>query len=125
MGIGRCSVSTKAGAVSDDHRNIASSFSDGVIQPVGSRASKGDGRWGHADLAGSVGEWTLDWSGSYVIPCHDCANLTLDPTQPVRIARGGSLHSLQTTYLRTASRVSGGRPVSRSAYGGFRCARSP
>jgi formylglycine-generating enzyme len=31
------------------------------ILKVGTKSTKGDGKWGHADLAGNVWEWTLDW----------------------------------------------------------------
>src|SRR6185369_11301256 len=42
---------------------------------VGSKSAGGDGRWGHADLTGSVAEWNLDWYASpYASPCADCAN---------------------------------------------------
>jgi len=43
---------------------------------VGSKP-RGDGRWGHSDLAGSVNEWSLDtYSGTLLNPCSDCANLS-------------------------------------------------
>jgi formylglycine-generating enzyme required for sulfatase activity len=34
---------------------------NGAVNRVGSESPKGDGRWGQADLAGNVDEWTLDW----------------------------------------------------------------
>src|SRR6185503_5212427 len=37
-------------------------FSD--MLPVGSRSPQGDGKWGQADLAGNVWEWTLDWGAT-------------------------------------------------------------
>ena len=86
----------------------------------------GNGRWKHADLAGSVWEWTLDWyqedhyretqSG-----CVDCANLT---AASERVLRGGDWHS-EANYVRAAVRVgaSPGSANQRAAVG-FRCARS-
>jgi formylglycine-generating enzyme required for sulfatase activity len=51
------------------------------ILPVGSHP-KGNGKWGQADLAGSVEEWVLDvfaaWNNSanhYPLPCSDCVSL--------------------------------------------------
>jgi formylglycine-generating enzyme required for sulfatase activity len=35
----------------------------------------GNGRWGHADLAGNVWEWNLDGEGPPSPSCHDCALL--------------------------------------------------
>jgi formylglycine-generating enzyme len=53
--------------------------------PVGSKAL-GDGRWGHADLAGNVSEWTLDYYQEPLLPCNDCLNTA--PTTD-RVERGG------------------------------------
>src|SRR5690606_38087897 len=64
------------------------------IQPVGSRSPKGDGRWGQADLAGNMWEWSLDWYAGYSAPCNDCANLT---TASNRVFRGGSFSSVRRT----------------------------
>ena len=33
------------------------------ILNVGAKSTVGDGKWGQADLAGGVAEWTLDWYG--------------------------------------------------------------
>src|SRR5262249_26580704 len=44
------------------------------ILPVGSK-SKGNGRFGPSDLAGSMGEWTLDWFNEFPLTCSNCANL--------------------------------------------------
>lgn len=46
---------------------------DNVVDPGG--YPKADGKWGHADLAGNVFEWTLDGYAEYVNPCSDCVNL--------------------------------------------------
>ena len=85
--------------------------------PVGSIAA-GNGRWGHADLAGSVEEWTLDaYLSPYVVPCDNCAHLASDPS--TRVARGGDSNLL---FLGHPERLSTSfRHMNGS---GFRCARS-
>ncbi len=89
------------------------------ILPVGSRSTKGDGRWQHADLAGSVSEWTLDWfQFDYSTMCINCAVVT--PAQ-YRVRRGGSWTnsaSLVTTYARRSE-----DPIERLDVVGLRCAR--
>jgi formylglycine-generating enzyme required for sulfatase activity len=91
---------------------------------VGSESPKGDGRWGHSDLAGNVTEWLLDSYGPYVTPCTDCA-----PTiGGNRVVRGGSVNvdvSFLRPYLRAAERFTGTAPTARSELVGFRCARMP
>lgn len=59
------------------------------IMPVGKKPL-GNGRWGHADLAGNLHEWTLDEGGPATpATCDDCANVDypaldhLDPTWPI------------------------------------------
>jgi formylglycine-generating enzyme required for sulfatase activity len=73
---------------------------DAPIGRVGSK-SKGNGRWGHADLAGNVFEWVADNPrGGYVTPCTDCA-FFLD-SETYRRDLGGSWTSphsmLETSY---------------------------
>lgn len=93
----------------------------GGLNRVGSESPKGDGRWSHSDLAGSVSEWTLDWySSSYPVPCIDCANFTVDI---YRAVRGGSYLD-DASLQRTAARFRNG-PAVRWFFGGFRCARTP
>jgi sulfatase modifying factor 1 len=97
------------------------------IVPVGTKP-QGDGRWGHSDLGGNVGEWVLDYDNNYPMPCADCADLTPIPTSPPffprRMWRGGAfLRDLD--FLRTGSRQGGDMPNSPFGYTvGFRCARS-
>jgi formylglycine-generating enzyme required for sulfatase activity len=62
-------------------------FAPGPLEAVGSR-SKGVGKWGHADLAGSVAEWTFDFEGQYPKPCTNCAQLN---EATARTSRGGSV----------------------------------
>jgi sulfatase modifying factor 1 len=90
-----------------------------ALQPVGSRSPKGDGRWGHAELAGSVWEWTLDWWEDYVDPCVDCATVT---SGMYRTARGGGFKSLPSVLV-VAARVQG-TPSERDSFFGARCARA-
>ncbi len=90
---------------------------------VGSYLS-GNGRWGHADLSGSMYEWVLDWySIDYYTDtqtgCSDCANLT---ATPARVLRGGSWE-FTSRPLRAAFR-DGRAPDDRSYGVGVRCARA-
>ncbi len=88
---------------------------------VGTTSPKGDGRWGHADLAGNVAEWALDWqTGAYPMPCVDCASVT-DGT--ARLFQGGARSASALGVLASAS--AGLAPAKRDPEVGFRCARSP
>jgi formylglycine-generating enzyme required for sulfatase activity len=93
---------------------------------VGSESPKGDGKWGQADLAGNVYEWTLDdGAPSYVDPCIDCAEMTAAPPccwNPVE--RGGSFLDDAVGVL-TSSRFDGTGAAEPDLIIGFRCARSP
>lgn len=80
----------------------------------------GDGRWGHSELAGNVGEWVLDVAKKYENPCEDCANLS--GTSP-RAIRGGSIENL-AVGVRVAFR-SARMPTDRDGENGVRCARAP
>jgi formylglycine-generating enzyme required for sulfatase activity len=93
----------------------------GGLNRVGSESPKGDGRWGHADLAGNVWEFTLDWFASpYGTPCDDCADLT---PASYRVFRGGSFGD-PSSVLRASNRVIAS-PTSRGGPDGVRCARAP
>ncbi|MFH0903487.1 MAG: formylglycine-generating enzyme family protein [Pseudomonadota bacterium] len=94
-------------------------FTDILV--VGSRSPKGDGKWGHSDLAGSVWEWTLDWYNStYPTPCVDCANLVSTANRSIRGGGfsnfGNYLASSYRNYL---------TPTFRYFIRGGRCARTP
>ena len=87
----------------------------------------GDSRLGHADLAGSMAEWVLDWfvderPGDLLTPCIDCVVLTPGP-DPQRVVVGGSWDS-NAQYIRSATRRSR-RPDVDGSTGGWRCARNP
>ena len=91
-------------------------------QTVGSKSPKGDGKWGQADLAGNVWEWTLDWyASSFPIPCDNCADLT---SFSGRVLRGGGFAN-SALGLRSANRSYDYAPNSgNSGNVGSRCART-
>jgi formylglycine-generating enzyme required for sulfatase activity len=85
---------------------------------VGSKPT-GSGRWGHADLAGNIFEWTLDWHATYQVSCSNCANLT---ASSLRVLRGGNLSNSNANSFRSADRAPTS-PVLRDGNIGVRCAR--
>jgi formylglycine-generating enzyme required for sulfatase activity len=92
---------------------------------VGSESPKGDGKWGQADLAGNVWEWTLDgFANPYAqTPCTDCAN---EAATSSRVYRGGSFASFPPNLMSAVRNSS--VPTNRvSGTGGLgaRCARAP
>ena len=81
----------------------------------------GNGKWGHADLAGNVWEWNLDWYATYAATCSDCANLT---NASGRVGRGGGFDG-NASYLASAYRFDNyPYPEYRYYDLGSRCARS-
>jgi formylglycine-generating enzyme required for sulfatase activity len=92
----------------------------GAVNRVGSESPKGDGKYGQADLAGNVWEWTLDWyQSTYATPCSDCAYLTAAAD---RVLRGG-YYANSANLLRGAFRNNVTPDMRYFAYG-VRCARS-
>lgn len=86
---------------------------------VGTYSPGGDGRWGHADLAGNVWEWVLDHAAAtYPDPCTDCADVTDSGS---RVVRGGSFVSSEQN-LRGADRYEY-LPTAHLDNVGIRCAR--
>ncbi len=74
------------------------------IPTVGSRSPKGDGAWGHADLAGSMFEWTLDWFGNYPLPCTlACADIAGPDPGNGRSAWGGDWSHGATLLLSSSN----------------------
>jgi formylglycine-generating enzyme required for sulfatase activity len=92
----------------------------GAVNRVGSESPKGDGKYGQADLAGNVSEWTLDWYAPYSNPCTHCADLT---AASVRVFRGGDFNET-ASFLRGAYRLLG-TPDPRDYGIGVRCSRTP
>jgi formylglycine-generating enzyme required for sulfatase activity len=88
---------------------------------VGSESPKGDAKWGHADLAGNVWEWNLDWYAVYVNPCTDCAYLT---KTTYRVFKGGSFDD-SAIVVSTGDRSQASLPSTRRIDNGFRCSRTP
>jgi formylglycine-generating enzyme required for sulfatase activity len=104
----------------DDSYAVYCGGSCSSTQNVGSKSPKGDGKWGHADLAGNVWEWTVDWYANYTTACNNCADLT-DASN--RVFRGGSFTDF-ASYLRSADRSFSYLPEYHSYNFGARCART-
>jgi len=94
------------------------------IRNVGSAAKeKGQGRWGHLDLAGNLSEWVFDAIAPYPATCSNCANLPTKDSDP-RVIRGGSFRESDVKGLYAVARKAQ-NPLLRSDSVGFRCAYSP
>jgi formylglycine-generating enzyme len=90
----------------------------GSVAKVGS-STKGSGKWGHADLAGNVGEWTYDGFSTY--PGSAVTNYTYGGNESNRTNRGASFF-YGFEHVRAASRGTG-MPEMHSSTLGVRCAR--
>jgi formylglycine-generating enzyme len=90
-----------------------------AVVTVGSYPA-GNGKWGHADLAGDLYEWTLDWFATY--PAYAVTDFANISSGSERVLRGGAFdHPLQ--MLRAAYR-GGMCPNCISGDRGIRCSRS-
>lgn len=105
----------------DDTRAVYCGGSCSSTQNVGMKPD-GNGRYGQADLAGNVWEWTLDWPAlPYVVTCNNCAYTTSSSS---RVLRGGSFLS-DASALLAGVRRGGDSPDARHYGLGARCARTP
>jgi formylglycine-generating enzyme len=92
----------------------------GSVLDVGS-TPKGDGRWGHSDLAGNVAQFVLDYYGAYRgTPSVDYASLTGDMNGEKVIRGSGFYYS--ASHLRAAHRSQYGTMSGDNI--GVRCARN-
>lgn len=89
------------------------------IPSVGSKSPAGDGKWGQADLAGSLFEWVLDYHADLTGTCTNCAALTDGGFG--RGSRGGAFSHTEET-LSPTYRI-GELPEMTLSFYGFRCAR--
>jgi len=90
------------------------------IHDVGTHPD-GDGRYGHADLVGSVYEWTLDWYAEYPEAMRDDYAKTDAGT--LRVLRGGAWSSTTVAAMGSADRSFRREPSFRTSTTGIRCAR--
>jgi formylglycine-generating enzyme required for sulfatase activity len=88
---------------------------------VGSESTKGDGKFGQADLAGNANEFVLDWYASFVPTCNNCAYLPVAAAD--KVLRGGSFNAGAAAVLASFRGTIG--PTARGARWGSRCARAP
>jgi len=85
---------------------------------VGSTSTAGDGKYGQADLAGNVTEWTMDSSSNYSVPCINCASLEDDFLKECR----GGWYNSESMYIESAARTTC-QYTNHDTSMGVRCAR--
>src|SRR5207253_1302915 len=99
-------------------------WSGSAVQQVGATPA-GNGRWGHADLAGNVFEMVHDYMFVYYDyppnPCVDCVNTDSSSGNGI-VIRGGEFDAQGEYYQRSGYR--GEVAINERLYGmGARCAR--
>jgi formylglycine-generating enzyme required for sulfatase activity len=99
-------------------------FGTSNIAPVGS-VSAGNGKYGQADLAGNLDEWTLDnWVPTLLeTKCDDCTYSEEDATTSQHAIRGGTFIAVKESSL--AVYRTGHSAETADYQVGFRCARPP
>ena len=95
--------------------------SPGSAAPVGNFPA-GASPYGMLDMAGNAFQWCADWYDANYYQHAPSRNPTGPATGTVRVLRGGSWRSTNTSFLRTAAR-SGVDPKMGYDSFGFRCAR--
>jgi formylglycine-generating enzyme required for sulfatase activity len=84
---------------------------------------KGNGRWGHCDLAGNLREWNLDKGTPY--STSQTENYAGTSSGQGRVFRGGAfVPNPALGELRAASRYGFGDPPHHYPDAGLRCARA-
>jgi formylglycine-generating enzyme required for sulfatase activity len=108
-------------AAADDNHAVFCGASCSSARSVGAKSPTGDGKWGHADLAGNVYEWTVDWYHIPYpqVPCSDCASTLMASG---RVFRGGAFSSDAMGLIVSAR--NGAAPRDPSSGQGVRCARA-
>ena len=92
---------------------------------AGFSSPDGDGRFGQADMAGSLWELTFDWYHvDYLMPCVDCARNNSTEQFPHRQIRGGA-YSNAASAVRANGLRGSNLPESRDDTIGARCGRAP
>lgn len=97
-------------------------WNDRRVLDVGSKSPRGDGLWGHADLAGNVWKWNLDsWTAERPVMSDNLSYI--DTSWQHRVILGGSFGTVASDLL--SSFRSNRNATNRFLYLGAQCARTP